>query len=406
MKILIIHSYLFKTGGDWTYIQKLNKLLTTNGFTVSLFGISDYKTSYQYPNKSVKSQIYFESNKKYSIINKIKISINTIFNIKVFYHLVLHLYKFRPEIIQLNSIHTSLSPSVLFAIFLFKPKKIVWRVLDYKIICPNRTLMNHKNNDCTKCVGKIFPINAVIDRCKNNSVFQSILISLENFIFNCFIKSNFIDSFHVQSEFSANLIEQSGVSKSKIKILNNPFEMDNNHQLNYDYSKSYDMIYFGRLSAEKGLNFLIETINQTNFKIIIIGDGPLKDFIVEASIKNSNIFYGGVIWGEDLKKYICQSSFTIIPSIWNEVSPYVLLESYNCGVPVLCSNSGGTKDLVLDGVTGKIFISHDEQDLINKINFILFNYNDFKKDKIRNFLKEKSSFEKYLNLFNLDLHGK
>jgi glycosyltransferase involved in cell wall biosynthesis len=93
----------------------------------------------------------------------------------------------------------------------------------------------------------------------------------------------------------------------------------------------------------------------------------------------------GEIWGEKLIEVIESSSITIVPSIWNEVSPYVILESYRCGTPVLVSNSGGSSDIVSIGSTGEVFNNLDSLNMLSQIDYILSRYNNYTLDNFLDF---------------------
>jgi glycosyltransferase involved in cell wall biosynthesis len=58
-----------------------------------------------------------------------------------------------------------------------------------------------------------------------------------------------------------------------------------------------------------------------------------------------------------------QIDWVIVPSIWWENSPVVIQEAYHYGHPVICSDIGGMKEKVIDGVTGIHFEAQNPQSL-------------------------------------------
>jgi glycosyltransferase involved in cell wall biosynthesis len=56
----------------------------------------------------------------------------------------------------------------------------------------------------------------------------------------------------------------------------------------------------------------------------------------------------------------------VMPSIWYETFGRVIIESYAVGTPVLVSNMGAMRELVIDGKTGLLFQPGDGRDLASK----------------------------------------
>jgi glycosyltransferase involved in cell wall biosynthesis len=122
----------------------------------------------------------------------------------------------------------------------------------------------------------------------------------------------------------------------------------------------YQIGYVGRLSAEKGvLEFAYSlSVIQKNKKgrVVIIGEGDLKDKIKEILINNKNIEKIELIgWIEHKKipSYLNDMKLLVLPS-YNEGLPSIVPEAMACGTPVLATPVGGIPDLIKDGETGFI----------------------------------------------------
>ena len=57
----------------------------------------------------------------------------------------------------------------------------------------------------------------------------------------------------------------------------------------------------------------------------------------------------------------------VVPSIWKENFPLVVLEAMSHGLPVIASNIGGLSELVLHNKTGLLVIPNNIRDLEAKI---------------------------------------
>jgi glycosyltransferase involved in cell wall biosynthesis len=57
----------------------------------------------------------------------------------------------------------------------------------------------------------------------------------------------------------------------------------------------------------------------------------------------------------------------VVPSTWYENTPFVVLEAFAAGVPVLASDLGGLTEIVQDGVDGLLFRAGDAPSLQSAI---------------------------------------
>jgi glycosyltransferase involved in cell wall biosynthesis len=62
----------------------------------------------------------------------------------------------------------------------------------------------------------------------------------------------------------------------------------------------------------------------------------------------------------------------LLPSIY-EMSPLVILEAYTKKIPVLGSSHPAIAEMIEDGKTGLIFDNNNENDLFDKLNYIVNN---------------------------------
>jgi glycosyltransferase involved in cell wall biosynthesis len=122
----------------------------------------------------------------------------------------------------------------------------------------------------------------------------------------------------------------------------------------------YQIGYVGRLSAEKGVlefAYSLSTIQKNKKgRVVIIGEGDLKDKIKEILINNKNIEKIELIgWIEHKKipSYLNDMKLLVLPS-YNEGLPSIVPEAMACGTPVLATPVGGIPDLIKDGETGFI----------------------------------------------------
>jgi glycosyltransferase involved in cell wall biosynthesis len=127
-------------------------------------------------------------------------------------------------------------------------------------------------------------------------------------------------------------------------------------------------LFFGRLSAEKGIRTLLSVFSERkDQKLIIAGTGPLKSYVEDTVRISPNIEYVGYKSGKELESLINNASFIILPSEWYENNPLTIIEAYNFGKPVIGADIGGIPELINDGANGFTFESGNPQSLNSKI---------------------------------------
>jgi glycosyltransferase involved in cell wall biosynthesis len=400
LNILIANATWYPSGGDWTYIENISKIYESKGHSIIPFAMKDirnYKTKYdQYFINNIN---YNDLNTNKSFKNSLKVLSNSIYSFDAVNKLNMLLNENTIDIAQLNNIHNIHTPGIINSL-----KKhhipIVWRILDYKLICPNRTFLS---NDivCEKCF-KTKYYNCFFNKCKKNSYSASLITTIESYFNKIMPFYNYVDTFIFQSEFSRDLFIKYGFDIKKTAIIENPFYTDNINQENKIITGEKYVLYFGRISREKGLYTLYKAmLSIPDIKLLVVGDGPdlddSKNYVKQNNI--TNIEFKGPKWGEDLIPYIQNCEFVIVPSEWYEPNPYVVLQSFSYGKTVVASNIGGLKDMIINNENGILFEPNNSNNLSSCIEKLYFN-NDkiiFLGENAKLILKNKYSPDKYYN---------
>lgn len=124
----------------------------------------------------------------------------------------------------------------------------------------------------------------------------------------------------------------------------------------YNLQDKEVLLYLGRLSFEKNLEFLLHSFarirsRRPRARLLLAGEGPvtnsLKKLAEELSLKETVIFTG-LIGAEQMPDYIAAADLFVFPSI-SETQGLVLLESMAGGTPVVALDSPATKDVLTQG---------------------------------------------------------
>lgn len=171
-------------------------------------------------------------------------------------------------------------------------------------------------------------------------------------------------------------------NESKIKIISMGCKTENFGKRfaidNYFEQHGKKVILFvGRLVEIKGVKYLIEAMKKVDAVLVIVGNGPLRDELVnQASPQGNKIKFLGAKTHEELKKIYASSNVFAAPSITVENGKQeglglVILEAMASGLPVVASNSGGITDLISNGDNGLFSQEKHPDSIADNINMLL-----------------------------------
>lgn len=124
------------------------------------------------------------------------------------------------------------------------------------------------------------------------------------------------------------------------------------------------IMFLGRIAEEKSIDVIIKqmpiVLNRLpNTKLLIVGDGPAKKNLEKLSAQlemgNHIIFTGKVPWQETGLYYQCSDLF--ITASKTETQGLTILEAMAAGVPIVVRKDDNIKDVITDGVNGRVFES-------------------------------------------------
>ena len=145
---------------------------------------------------------------------------------------------------------------------------------------------------------------------------------------------------------------------------------------------SVRFLYVGRLSHVKGVDLLIEALNQfknnfhTNFKCNIVGDGDLfeslNELVIKYKLENNVSFLGRITDSLKLSEIFTNADCLIIPSR-SESIPIVLCEALQFNLPMIVSNVGDMGKIVNENKLGYVVSNTNAQYFSNVINDFICN---------------------------------
>jgi glycosyltransferase involved in cell wall biosynthesis len=188
---------------------------------------------------------------------------------------------------------------------------------------------------------------------------------------------------HVLNDFDEAWYTKKFSKKKVIKIVN-PFDFEQfrKHKNITKKSKTFTILWVGRLTEQKGVRDLCEIISDINRKYtkkitwIVAGEGDLKSLVQNLATTEANLRYVGYIPQQQIINVYKSADLFLNTSSW-ESFPYTVLEAQACGLPVIAYNIPGCRDIIEDKITGYLVKSQREMctKLISTLHVTIFNKN-------------------------------
>ena len=185
---------------------------------------------------------------------------------------------------------------------------------------------------------------------------------------------NCVTVFLAPSEFAKRKLAEYGWNESNIFVL--PHFQKVPDKAPPRVSRNSSILYFGRLSPEKGVDDLLRAMKLVpHVRLNIAGEGPQRPMLESLSeqLELKNVRFTGHQRGTDLAELIAQSQFTVFPSRAYEIFGKSILESYAWGRPVVASDLGSRRELVQHGQTGLLFPAGDVEQMARAISALAEN---------------------------------
>ncbi|PIV10693.1 hypothetical protein COY13_00545 [Candidatus Roizmanbacteria bacterium CG_4_10_14_0_2_um_filter_36_35] len=143
----------------------------------------------------------------------------------------------------------------------------------------------------------------------------------------------------------------------------------------YHFKHDKMVLFTGRLTQHKGVEYLIKAARQIKAEIVIAGDGPEKKYLESLILKYKldNVHMVGYFSSklDTINDFYLRADVYVAPSVWNEPLGLVILEAMVHHTPVVVSRKGGISTLVKDGVNGFLIRSRSPALIVEKVNLLL-----------------------------------
>ncbi len=377
MKIIFCNKFYFLNGGTERYISELFAQLALMGHTPIPFSVryagsweSPY-SQYFLPPPGSADQVRFHTI-KLTPANWIRYLDRSFYSFEARSYLSRLLdHTGGADIAYLLNIYNYMSPSIIHT-FRKRGIPVVLQLSDYHPLCP-AYLFLRDGRPCTMCLGGAYRYG-LLHRCVKQSTLASAVRVLSMYLQEWLKLYRLADAFIVPCRFMATKLIEGGFPADRIHLLHYPVSLapreSSNQRGNY-------ILFFGRLSYEKGLDTLVQAYRQiaADVDLVLIGrdyDGEKERLqrLIAPEVKN-RIRFLGFMDGPELSRWIAGALFTVLPSRWYDNAPISIYESYLHETPVVAANIGGIPEQVEEGVTGRLFSPDSTEELAEALRWML-----------------------------------
>jgi len=183
-----------------------------------------------------------------------------------------------------------------------------------------------------------------------------------------------VDRVLVPSRFLRKRLLESGIIPDE-KVLYFPHGIEPPKSVQYQSGtdrKGLQIGFTGRPILEKGILVLFRAIAQLPSSDVIFHiwgdfDDSIQKYFDHLVGDAPNVIRHPLYLPDELDEVLAQLDMVVIPSLYPENAPLVVLEAFARGKPVLGSNAGGLQELINDGINGFLFERGNSDDLAAKI---------------------------------------
>jgi glycosyltransferase involved in cell wall biosynthesis len=248
-----------------------------------------------------------------------------------------------PDVIHVHNTWFALSPAVLPAARA-SGAAVVVTLHNYRLLCANGLLFRD-GRPCTDCVGT-HPWHGVTHACYRSSRLQSVPAAA-TIAFNRRRQTweHNADLFLALTDFARRQFILGGLPAERIAV--KPHFVADAPARSGPPALSRAGLYVGRLSAEKGVDTLLDAfarVGELGLELVVIGDGPQRAQLMRQA--GPAVRFTGALPRRAVQDWLGRARVCAFPSRWFETFGLVLPEAMAAGLPVIASDLGGTPDVV------------------------------------------------------------
>jgi glycosyltransferase involved in cell wall biosynthesis len=347
MKVLAVHNRYQQPGGEDQVFLAETTLLESYGHRVVR---------------------YSTHNDRVAGMNRLALAGNTLWNSSTYRELRALIRQERPHVAHFHNTFPLVSPAGYYAAKA-EGVPVVQTLHNYRLLCPN-ALFFRDGRVCEDCMGKVIPWPGVVHKCYRGSRAASGLVTAMLTTHRVLRTwTEMVDAYVALTEFARRKFVEGGLPAEKMVVKPNFVYPDPGP----GEGRGGYALFVGRLSPEKGVGTLLAAWERLDRQVPlkVVGDGPLREQVVEAPDRHPCVEYLGYRPAEEVHGLMKEASMLVFPSEWYETFGRVAAEAFATATPVIAADIGAVAELVEHGHTGLRFRPGDPEDLAAQVGWFL-----------------------------------
>ncbi|MBS1852373.1 MAG: glycosyltransferase family 4 protein [Acidobacteria bacterium] len=364
MRILYCNKYNYSFSGTEAYLFELMERMRGLGHQVALFSMAGGQdATFPYRHHFVPLVDFGDG----STLARARNVPRAIYSVEARRRLRAMIAEFRPDVAHVRNIYHHLTPSILWELKA-QHVPVLYHLNDFKLLCPNYNLVS-RGEVCEHCRGGAF--RHMLDQgCRGKA--ESLVLMAEAY-FHRYLGTYWkcVDCFLAPSQFVRDKLVEHGWPRSAIEVL--PHFQSTPATLPEAAAEDAPLLYFGRLSEEKGVADLLRAMAALpHLQLEVRGEGPQKQALqaLARDWQLRNVAFRERAEGAELERSIAAARFTLFPSHAYETLGKSILESYAQGRAVVASDLGSRREFVRHEETGLLFPAGDIGKLTEAISLL------------------------------------
>jgi glycosyltransferase involved in cell wall biosynthesis len=357
VKVLLVNKYLYPRAGAETALLHTRDLLLAHGHEVIDFAMTHPE------NLPSRYDGFFAPSRSYDaggaagVVKRARDGAASIYSIPARRALVRLLNTVRPDVAHLHNIYHQLTFSIVDELA-SRGIPMVQTIHDWKIACPAYTLFT-EGAPCRRCPESTV-LEAVRHRCIKDSVLGSSIAAVEAAVARKRGSYHRVGMYIAPSDFARSVVMLAGIPAGQVRRLTYLFPRE---ELAPASQLPRDPVFFhaGRLDETKGVRQLLAAfaVAPPTARLEVAGWGALENEVRAAAARDARITFLGRLPRETVLERLSRSRALLLPSIWEDNCPLVMLEAQARSTPAIVSDRGGPREFVRDGEHGFVIDPDD-----------------------------------------------
>ena len=344
--VLLVHNSYQHAGGEDAASRKEKRLLESAGHRVVV---------YERHNNEITT---------YSSLEKITLPVRAAWSAGSARAIRAILRRDRPDVVHFHNTFPLISPAAYYAAKA-EGLPVVQTLHNYRLLCAN-ALFLRDGHACEMCVSHTLGWPGVWHACYRSSRAASgVVVGMVTAHKLMGSWNRKVDVYIALTEFAKAKFAQNMLSEDRIVVKPNFVDPDPGFG---EHTGRY-ALFVGRLSPEKGVHVLLEAWRRMAgcVPLRIVGNGPLESEVARRAAETPGIDCLGYLPSTEVSTLMRGASLLVVPSVWYEGFPLVIVEALATGLPVIVSGHGAMAEIVDAGRTGLHYRPGDPDDLVAKV---------------------------------------